>query len=347
MNGSPGFAKLIGIVTDNSRRYLKSYLIELPKANRGMLQAAANSSISWERREQWAAQLVRGMSRLHAHSFLVGGLYTCNIPFIDDTASVQFWSFKERFEAVRKVGAYYPLEFLYVRDMPPTVEEIDSPNPTSKTDGFHLGLMLWLLADNKPRTLNSPVCSRMRCNERKTNGKQESNLCDLSHWEPIALPPLPGTIAKYFRDIVDACRREDPSARPAAREILGIFPSSDEDSPHYQNHHHQRQGHEKPQPLPQQIHKPDIETLVNGVRMLKLTCSLCGGRIDPTLSIHHCNSCHHADFNLYQTCCDCGVHCNDNDHMLVELGKIGSWTVPRRYYSCVKYPAGKRDVIDL
>ena len=93
MAGSPGFAKLIGIVTDNSRRYLKSYLIELPKARRNILQMAADPSVPWERREQWAAQLVRGISRLHAHSFVVGGLSTGNIPLIDDMASVQFWSF--------------------------------------------------------------------------------------------------------------------------------------------------------------------------------------------------------------------------------------------------------------
>ncbi len=340
MNSIPGIAKLIGIVTDNSRRYLKSYLIELPKARWNMLQIAADPSVSWERRERWAAQLVRGISRIHAHSFVVGGLHTCNIPVIDDTASVQFWSFKKRFVTGRTTGAYYPPEFLYVRDMPSTVEEADSPKITPKTDIFHLGLMLWLLAENKARTHASPVCSRMGCNGRKANGKQSGNLCDLSHAEPIALPPLPGSIPKYFRDIVDACRREDPSTRPAAREIIGMFPSSDEDSPHHQ------QGHEQPQTFPQQNHTPDIETLADSVRMSKVSCSLCRKKI-LALPVYHCNSCDHAEFDLCQTCYDCGIHCYDDEHLLVELGKIGSWIVPRRYHSCVKYPVGKRDVIDL
>ena len=237
MNDSPGFTKLIGIITDNSRRYLKSYLIELPKPCRNILQIAADPSVPWERREQWAAHLVRGISRLHAHSFLVGGLCTCNIPLIDDRASVQFWSFK--FVTGRKTGAYYPPECLYIRDMPPCIEEADSPKLTSKTDIFHLGLMLWLLAENKLRTHASPVCSRMGCNEREKSGEQNSNLCDLSHAEPIVLPRLPESIPRYFRNIVDACRRTDPSARPAAREILEMFPSLDEEIPH----HHQQQGH--------------------------------------------------------------------------------------------------------
>jgi hypothetical protein len=37
--------------------------------------------------------------------------------------------------------------------MSPTVNEADSPYVTSKTDIFHLGLLLWLLAENKPETM--------------------------------------------------------------------------------------------------------------------------------------------------------------------------------------------------
>lgn len=134
MNGSPGFTKLIGIVTDDSRRNLKSYLIELPKVRWNMLQMAEDQSVSWERREQWAVQLVRGVGRLHTHSFVVGGLHIWNVTVIDNTDLVQFWSFKERFVTGRVIGAYFPPEFLHVRDMPPTVEEADSPYVTSKLD---------------------------------------------------------------------------------------------------------------------------------------------------------------------------------------------------------------------
>lgn len=341
MSGSPGFAKLIGIVTDNSRKYLKSYLVEFPKARWNMIRMAGDPSVSWERREQWAAQLVRGISRLHARGFVVGGIHLWNGPLVDETGLVQLWLFKERFVTGRLIGAYYPPEFLYVRDMPPTVEEADCPCVTSKTDIFHLGLMLWLLAENKAETHASPVCRRMECNAREKNGKQNGTICDLSHAEPIALPPLPGSIPRYFRDIVDACRREDPSTRPAAREILGMFPFSDEVSPL----HHQ-QGHGQPQSLPQLNRTADVEYLANSVPITKVSCSLCADR-PLGLPYYHCNSCDYADFDLCQTCYDSGMHCNDDEHNLVELGKIGSWIVPKRYHSCVKYPSGKRDVIDL
>ncbi|KAL9102357.1 MAG: hypothetical protein Q9163_002479 [Psora crenata] len=236
MNGSPGFTKLIGIVTDDNRKYLKSYLIELPRARWNMLQMAENSSISWERREKWAAQLVRGISRIHAHSFVVGGLHMDGSRYRQHGLGAIL---VVQGEVRDGTGAYYPPEYLHVRAMPSTVDKAASPYLTSKTVIFHLGLMLWLLAENKPETHTSPLCRRMECNRREYEGKDNNNTCDLSHAEPIALPPLPESIPKYFRDIVDACRREDPGTRPTAREILEMFPSLDENPPYHQNHHQQ------------------------------------------------------------------------------------------------------------
>ncbi|MCJ1279822.1 hypothetical protein MMC21_007646 [Puttea exsequens] len=258
MNGSSGFAKLIGIVTDDSRRYLKSYLVELPEASRNLIRMAGDTSVSWERREKWAVQLVQGIELMHAHGFVVGGLERWLTPFINDTDSVQFWTFKEIFKTGHTVGAYYPPEFLYVLAMPPGMDEVDSPYVTSKADMFQLGMLSWLLAENKPQTYASPVCGRMRCNGRRRKVEDRDNNCDLSHPEPIALPRLPESVPKYFRDLVDACRRADPDARPAAREILAMFPSSHEDSPQRQQ---EQDGYEQIQLRPQQDCAPDIDTL--------------------------------------------------------------------------------------
>ena len=142
MNGAPGFTKLIDIITDDSRKYLKSYLIELPRARWSLVQIAANPSISWECRERWAVQLVQSINQMHAHSFVVGGLTLWTVPVIDNTDSVLFWSFKEKFVTGRTIGAYYPPEFRYARNISPTVNEADCPHITSKTDIFYLGLLL-------------------------------------------------------------------------------------------------------------------------------------------------------------------------------------------------------------
>ena len=340
MKGSSGFANLVGIVTDNSRKHLKSYLIEVSKVYCNILQMAEKPFVSWERRENVAVQLVRGIERIHTHGFVVGGLHLWTIPFIDETDSVQFWSFKERFTTGRVVGAYYPPEFLHVRDMPANIDEADSPYVTSKTDIFHLGLMLWLLAENKPETHASPVCRRRGCNGRQDESNDDTNFCDISHAEPIALPLLPDTIPVYYRDIVDACRREDPCARPAAREILDIFSSYERKGPD------QQRGRGQPGLLQQQNHRPDIETVADSISIYRTSCSICKRR-PIFLPYYHCNSCRMGDFDLCQSCYDRGIHCHDDEHLLVELGKIGSWVVPRRYHSSIKGPNRRREVYDL
>ena len=70
MDGVPGFAKLIGVVTDNGGKHLKSYLIEFPKARWNILQLAQRPSILWERRERWAIQIIHGISQIHKREAL-------------------------------------------------------------------------------------------------------------------------------------------------------------------------------------------------------------------------------------------------------------------------------------
>ena len=325
MRGAPGFSKLIGIVTDDSGKHLKSYLIGFPRARWNILQLAEQPSIPWERREKWAMQLIQGVSQIHRNGFVVGGLNVYSIPvIIDCTDSMNFWSFKKKFVTGRRVGAYYPPEHHYVRDMPIRMDEAQSPCVTSKTDIFHLGLILWLLAENKPITRASPVCMRERCD---TNSNRP---CDLSHVEPIALPQLPESIPTYYRDIVSDCRAENPSDRPAARELLKRFPNACN-----------IQG----QPEFREPYSSDISTLREGLRMGRVTCDVCRERyFEPP--IFHCNVCEIGDFDLCQTCYEGGAHCEDQNHLLVELGKIGSRIVPRKYHSCVK-SSGTRDVVDL
>jgi hypothetical protein len=55
---------------------------------------------------------------------------------------------------------------------------------------------------------------------------QFGHFCDESHIDPIALPRLPENIPLYYRDIIDACRAEEPNERPAAWRLLELFPST-------------------------------------------------------------------------------------------------------------------------
>ncbi|KAI4195136.1 MAG: hypothetical protein LQ346_003516 [Caloplaca aetnensis] len=327
MDGAPGSTRLVGVVVDDEGKYLKSYLLEFPRARWHLIQLAATPSM-WERREKWAFQLVRGLSQIHRKGFVVGGMTIWAIPVvIDNTDSVQFWYFKKHVVAGRLVGAYYPPELRYVRDMPQTADGADCPPATSKMDIFHLGLLLWLLAENKPYNRASPVCIRKRCDSANDPS------CDLSHAEPIALPRLPESIPQYFRDMVDDCRAENPSDRPAAWELLRRFPAVSD-------------GLQQPGlSAPRVPHSPDLSSLECGFRIARVSCSNCGAR-PIVLPVFHCKVCETGTFDLCQTCFGAGLHCYDEDHLLVELGKAGSLIVAQKYHSCVK-SSGSRDVVEL
>ena len=82
--------------------------------------------------------------------------------------------------------------------------------------------------------------------------------------------------------------------------------------------------------------------------MIKVNCSLCRNPINyQQLPVFHCNICDFGDFDLCQACFEGGAHCWDENQLLVELGKIGSWILPLRYHSCVKSSGDREIIIDL
>ena len=104
MKGTPGFARLVGVVTDDDHRYLKGYLVEATLTRFSLRRIANNPYVSWGRRLKWAIQLVEGFSQLHARGFVIGGSTLRSTPVVTESDSLQFWSFKERFVWGEKVG---------------------------------------------------------------------------------------------------------------------------------------------------------------------------------------------------------------------------------------------------
>ena len=92
------FAKLVGVVTNKSRTQLKSYLIELPKAQSKVQYKMQVPGITWDRREKWARQLVEGVFQVHNKDFVIGDLLSFWDPvIIDETDCVHFWHFTQKF----------------------------------------------------------------------------------------------------------------------------------------------------------------------------------------------------------------------------------------------------------
>ena len=325
MRDLTGYAKLIGVIVDDTVKYVKGYLIEPPRAQWKLDQVAGNTRSSWATREKWAKSLILGVSQLHARGFVVGTLFSNQLPVVLDGSDVVcFYFFNQRFHVGDKSGAYYPPEFLHLRDSPLATSEEDCPYMTTKADIFHLGLILWLLAENVTRTNNSPVCIRERCNEKAAPP------CDNSHVDPIALPRLPESIPKYYRDMIDACRAEQLNERPTARSLLELFPHSKEPSP---------------VTLESSMHQQNNKGFVGRSVLPDVNCDHCRKRYILGLSFH-CALCDMGDFDICQACYDAGVHCYEEDHLLVDMRNIGSWVVPGKYHSIVK-DSGERSVVEL
>lgn len=322
MNRTPGFPRLVGFVKDNDGAQLQSSLIEFPRVQFKVRDATLDGSVSWERREKWARQLVEGVSRVHSQGFVIGTLTAFWQPVIDTSDNVQLWYFKKKFATCQLGDCYYPPECRHFRNLSPTITGADCPNITSKADLYDLGLLLWVLAENVGYPCRSPVCIREHC---------AGPVCDESHRDPIALPRLDDHIPQYFKDIVDACRAERPEDRLPARTLLELFPP---------------QGAlQSSQACGSTVDGTDVTSL--GKRLLgTVSCDGCRNS-NIAHRLYHCCTCKAGNFDICQACYNAGMHCPDKDHLLVEMENVGDYRgIALKYHSSVKR-SGERDVIEL
>ena len=165
MKGTPGFAKLVGVVTDKRVTQVKNFLIEFPRARHRLDCIAQGQPLPWTRRERWARQLLEVVYEAHSKGFVIGSLLRLGPPVvIEGSDSILIWHFKSKFPMGYKMGLYYPPEFQHYKHASKGTNEADSFNISTKTDLYHLGVLFWLLAENLP-TPNSPICIRNRCRE--------------------------------------------------------------------------------------------------------------------------------------------------------------------------------------
>ena len=329
MRGAPGLANLVGIVVDANREYFKSYLIKYSKTRGRIDRIAEDSSISWDRRQKWAEQLVETVADLHSKGFVAGMICTYRIPMITDSSdNVQFFDFKKKFVMGRTLGGYYPPEYHHLWEASPATSESKCPDITSKADIFHLGVMLWTLASGQ-RMWKSLVCTRVDCNR--------ASFCrNESHAEPNTLAPLSASIPQFYKDVVDSCVSRRPGDRPAARDLLARFARE-----------RQRQtAHLKTTSIINSAGCDDVRALEEN-KLANISCSICGkGHLQQT-TFFHCHVCAFNDFDICQQCYDRGEHCYDSEHLLVEIEKNGVFVAVRKYHSCPRIGLGGRTVLEI
>ena len=300
MDSIPGFTKFVGIVTDKSGAHLKGFLVELPRSKWSYWTDALTDSepVPWERRGKWAKQLVEVVRQIHSKGLVAGTLGTSRASIlIDQNDNLQLWRFTNKLLAGFGMGVYYPPEFLYLRSFSTATSEAECPNVTSKTDIFQLGLLLWYLAGGYPKAHLSPWCIQGNC-----GGQQSSGCTNPDHIDPVAFPQLPEEIPQYYRAMIDQCRARNPFERPAAWRLLELFPSN---------------GHigypETDRTVPSSVHGDFAATRAN----LAIYCDFCRKLVGS--SFYHCNICSTSDFDVCEWCFEHGLHCLEQDHLLVNL----------------------------
>ena len=324
MKGILGLARLVGIVTDTSRKNLKGYLIEFPRARWRIDRIALDRSVSWSRRQKWARQLIESVAHLHSQGLVAGMICAYRMPVIlNDSDHVHFWYFRDTFVIGRRQGGYYPPEYQHLRKASSTMTEAHCPILTSKTDIFHLGLMLWTLASQQS-LFQSLICTKSNC--------QKGSLCnDESHSKPIALHPLPEAIPQYYKDVMNSCVAEKPEDRPSARELLTKFPAESELQADRLGNLNMgySSGHN------------DLLAQARGIS-LSVTCSHCNTDYIQEVNYFHCNGCDFGDFDLCQQCYDKGKHCFDEDHFLIELEGAKGCALSGKYHSSPDSCGGRK-----
>ena len=290
LRGCRGVAQFMGVVLDDARTHLKSYLYECPAFGDilTLLIAARSRSelIPWEIRECWARQIVETVAEIHRDKgALVGGLWWLAEIGIRANGTVMFTALRcsQRFFDGRP------------RMMAPELRGIPPSETwkmaTFRTEIFQLGMLLWLLAEHRDNPTGC-FCSKFACTSRPRYA------CTAEHADAIELPSCSAGIPPYFDEIIKQCRWPDPKDRKTASQLAKMFPPATDGDDILA------------------LDKIEIIKRYARPNIYLIYCEECGTR-DMNVS-YHCNQCEQGDFDLCEVCFGQGIVCLDPSHRLMK-----------------------------
>ena len=293
VRGYKGIAEFIGVVMDDTRSHLRSYLYEYPIIGSlfTVLMCAGSraETIPWSVRENWARQVIETVSEVHSKGFLVGCLMWLTEIGIRADGEIILAGLRTSQKHFANYNGHMAPE---LRDASRTDTYALNKLVDYRTEIFQLGLILWKLAEHKMNVFPGYFCSKSRCTYRPRY------VCTAHHANPIELPTCPVGIPSYFNDIITQCRLRDPHLRPTAYELAEMFPPHKHNaqlSPTALNHLLQKYA------CPQTFY---------------IWCIECGTLM--TDMYYHCDICYQANFDLCQLCAAQDIHCFDPQHTLTK-----------------------------
>lgn len=206
------------------------------------------------------------------------------------------------------------------------------------TDIYQMGLLIWRISRNDFSGFASQFC-KMAGSTTKAD-----TACTEPHADSVQLLPPGEDTPHYLRQIIIACRAENPDERPAAWELLEMFPPTVEDNTNPTrsasdaeiNHPSVHQSlvtgegtieyHASPQ-KPSRPRPPTACTSNNLARLeeclekydLSVGCDICGKRTGQ--HYFSCKICALADSDICPGCFSRGGHCFDPRHLLREYSE--------------------------
>lgn len=282
--GCPGVAEFVGVVVNESRTELCSFLVRYPEAGSfaELLDASTsnNLSYSWGRRERWIRQIITAVAEIHKRGVVVGCLDKESMWVnLDDQIVIVLFKSTGSYRANRD------------GQLPPEVRTLTTPRglvtnqvPTVQSDLFQLGLLVWMLAENAFDKA-CIFCRRSGCQNFP------HYRCMADHANPVDLPTCGPEAPAYINEIISYCRQVEPSRRKSARELFSLLPANHELVVFSPNRVSPRR------PYCQRVY-----------------CSECGVI---TTDIHYsCELCEAGDFDLCPKCISRPTSCYDDNHKL-------------------------------
>ena len=280
-----GVLKFMGVVLDDTRRHVKSFLQELPALGtiRSIFAHAElrKERVPWSVRATWATQIITAVAEIHAKGFFVG-LHHINFTGVrSDGRAVLNLRKRGYRNSINREGEIAP-ESRTVATHSHQRRDLDFCS-----DIFMLGMLLWHLAEHRTN-IAGYVCLRNACTSVPRHA------CKAEHANPVELPPcLDKEVPEAFNLVMSLCRQADPKKRPPARTLL-----------QYLNAKTQTSG------------MADLQLKYANNHARLIYCNECGTGVGLE-AWYHCNICYLADFDLCSHCASQGIHCFDKKHRLI------------------------------
>lgn len=290
-----GVVQFMGVVLDDTRSHVKSFIQELPALGtiRSILAHAElrGERIPWSVRATWARQIVTTVAEIHSKGFVVGMLHINFTSVRSDGRAVLNLRKRGYKHSINREGEIAP-ESRTVPIYSPQPRELDF-----RSDIFMLGMLLWHLAEHRNNNAGY-LCLRNAC----TSVPRQS--CKAEHINPVELPPCTHKeVPDAFNMVISLCRQANPKKRPPARTLLQYLDAKDQPS-----------------------EMADLQVKYANIHNHLVYCDECGTGVGHEIW-YHCNVCHLADYDLCSHCFLQGIRCLNKDHRLVRrLLKNGSIT---------------------